>query len=185
MRRTVIALVATLALAACGGGNDGEAPAGTTETEPSPTATEAPAENTGATALDGTWVAEGITQAELARTIEREGFGADELHVVLTDFSEPESLDLTWKVAAGSYTLFAAADGVDLGVADQADIVVEGDTVTFNYFSGGSSTLRWSIEGDRLEFEFIEDTQPEHRGITTAAIVAALYTSVAWEQAAS
>jgi hypothetical protein len=186
MRRTVIALVTALALVACGGGDDGETASGTTETEPSSTATETPTETMGATALDGTWSASDITTAEIRRAIEREGFGDEELEVFLGDMGASESLDLTWKAQGGTYTLVGVADGAnDIGRIDAADLEVDGDTVTFKYFSGGSSTLRWSIDGDRLEFELLEDTQADVNGISTEVFVAGLYTAAPWERVAS
>ena len=187
MRRTVIALVATLALTACGGGDDGGA--GKTATAPTgPTigATGAtPAGATGVTALDGTWSSGEISVDDVAETLEAEGFGERELEVFLDEMGIEETFELTWKVGAGQYTLEGVADGgVEIGRIDAADVAIEGDTVTFAYFSGGSSTLRWTIEGDRLELQLIEDVQPDIRGIPTAVWVASLYTTKPWERVA-
>jgi hypothetical protein len=184
MRRTLIALAVMLAMVACGG-DDAEPPAssGTDDTSSAPEATAT--WTTGETApLNGSWVATGITPREIGRAIEAEGFGDEEIEVFLGDFGDPDSLDLTWNVQGETYDLVAVSDGEDLGVVDSADLVVDGDTVTYRYYSGGSSTLRWTIQGDRLELELLEDTQPDVKGISTDVFVAALYASVPWERAA-
>jgi hypothetical protein len=185
MRRTLIAIAATVALAACGGGDGDDAATGTTEAEPTGTTAEAPAETAGATALDGTWAATGISTEEIATTLDAEGFGDEELEIFLDEMGVTETMDLTWKVQAGQYTLDGVADGdTEIGRIDAADLETAGDTVTFAYYSGGSSTLRWPIEGDRLELELLEDVQQDYRGIPTAVFVAGLYGSATWERVA-
>ena len=176
MRRTAIAIATALTLAACSGGGGGASDGATgggaaTASDPTGPTAESTGETTGVSALDGTWTASDISKEDVLDALEAEGFGTRELRVFLDEMGVQDTMDLTWKVQAGQYTLDGVADGeTDIGRID---------------YSGGSSTLGWSVEGDRLEFELIEDVQADYLGLPTDVWVAGLYTSAPWERVAS
>ena len=173
MRKVVIALAATFTLVACGGENGEDRAAGGTATTPTPTPTETEPE---ATPVDGTWSALEITAQDARAAIEAQGFGRAEFDAFWDEMGASESLGLTIKLQDDSYTLFGSTDGADPDRWDQGSYTVEGDIFTFQPPSGGTTTHRWTIEGDRLEFELLESTEPDP-GLPIEVFAAAFFTS--------
>lgn len=183
MRKTLIA-VATTVLAACGGG-DGSPVRGETDAS-TPPATE----TTGATPIDGTWSAPQVTRREASAAIKAEGFETADFLAFFDELGASRSLDLTLKFQDGAFTLLVGADGAVPGLEDLGNYTVEDDILTYSYTSGcgsdcGTSTLRWTVEGDRLTLELLEDDQGLSQGRPSAIWVTGLYTSQPFERTAS
>jgi hypothetical protein len=174
MRRTLIAIALSLAMAACGGVDDGTTAA---TTGPAESATASPSRMT--TPLEGTWAIEEVTSHEALARIREQGFGRDELRVFLDDVLASKWFGLTLKFSGQDYTLFNSPDGGNLTPVDYGStFTVEGEILTLVYSSpGGTTTFRWTIAGDRLELELLEDEQPDHLGLPTEIWVSALYTA--------
>jgi hypothetical protein len=172
MRTTIVAIALSLAMAACGGDDAGAGVTGPAET-PSATAPST------ATPLEGTWTIEEVTTAEALAALREHGFGRHELGIFLNEVGAAEWFGLSLKFASPDYTLFGSPDGGELAPWDYgSSFTVEGDILTLMYSSsGGTTTFRWTIEGDRLELELLEDTQPDYLGLETDVWVAALFTS--------
>lgn len=179
MPRMFASFALAVAMVACGGGRD----EGTEPIEPTETAT---ATRT-TTALEGTWAIEEVTAEEALAALRERGFGRHELGIFLGEVGASEWFGLTLKFAGGDYTLFGSPDGAELAPWDYGStFTVDGDILTLVYSTGGgTTTFRWTIVGDRLELELIEDTQPDYLGLPTDVWVAALFTSEPFVRAGS
>jgi hypothetical protein len=177
MRRTTVAIALSLAMAACSSGGAGAAATGPAKTGPAETSPTS--SGIASTPLDGTWAIEKVTAAEALAALRAHGFGRHELGIFLDEVGALEWFGLTLKFASPDYTLFGSADGGELVPWDYgSSFTVESDILTLVYSApGGTTTFRWTIEGDRLEFELLEDTQPDYLGLETDVWVAALFTS--------
>jgi hypothetical protein len=179
MRKTLIAVATTVALAACGGGDESPVRGETDASTPPAT------ETTGATPIDGTWSAPQVTRREASAAIKAEGFETADFLAFFDELGASRSLDLTLKFQDGAFTLLIGADGAVPGVEDLGNYTVEDDTLTYSYTSGGgTSTLRWTVEGDRLTLELLEDDQGLFQGRPAAIWVTGLYTSQPFERTA-
>jgi hypothetical protein len=184
MRKTLIAVATTVALAACSGGDESPVRGETDASTPPAT------ETTGATPIDGTWSAPQVTNREASAAIKAEGFETADFLAFFDEVGASRSFDLTLKFQDGAFTLLLGADGAVPGLIDLGNYTVEDGTLTYSYTSGcgsdcGTSTLRWTVEGDRLTLELLEDDQGLTLGRPSAIWVTGLYTSQPFERTAS
>lgn len=160
IRTVSIAAVTLAAVVLAGCGPDDEAPSDKTS---APTAT----------ALEGTWRTESITLSDAEATLRQHGlekwipkFRAD------PPFERDTVLILEVK---DEWNLYGESGGGPRAEIDyDADYKIKGDTVEIIHGTG-STTHRWSVDGDRLTFEWLSTTQPPYNGVPDEVYQRALY----------
>jgi hypothetical protein len=161
-RRSMAHLAAPLALslvllAGCGAGSE---PA---EKTSSPTAPS----------LEGTWRTEPISLSDAEATLRKHGLGKY-IEKLKTEppFQGETVLILDVK---DEWDLYGESDGGQRAEIDyDAEYLVKGDTVKVTH-STGSTTHRWSVDGDRLTLEWVSTTQPDYNGVPDEVYQRALY----------
>ncbi len=157
----ILIALASVLLAGCG--SDG----GTTSDEPAASPSKA------ASPLEGTWRTEPITLSDAEATLRKHGLGKY-IKKFRTDppFEGETMLILDVKK---EWDLYGESDGGPRAEIDyDADYLVKGDTVTVTH-STGSTTHRWSVDGDRLTFEWDSTTQPDYNGVPDEVYQRVLY----------
>jgi hypothetical protein len=176
--RRVVGVVTVLVLPACAG-DPGAGDTEPTRTGPVETAPASPSPPI--TPLEGTWAIEEVTEDEALATISEHGFGRAELRVLLEASEATERFGLVLEFSGRDYTLSGSPDGGELVPWDYGSTFsVEGDVLTIEWTVGGTTTFRWSIEGDRLELELLDDTSPDSFGLPNEVWAAALWTAEPW-----
>ena len=158
--RTVSIILIALASLLAGCGADSEKSA---EKSSSPSAP----------ALEGTWRTEPITLDDAETTLRKHGLGKY-IKKFRTDppFEGETVLILDVK---DEWDLYGESDGGPRSEIDyDADYLVKGDTVKVTH-STGSTTHRWSVDGDRLTLEWDSTTQPSYNGVPDEVYQRALY----------
>ena len=159
----VLIAIASFLLAGCG--SNGE----TSPDKPSATPSKS------ASPLEGTWRTEPITLDDAEATLRKHGLGKH-IKKFRTDppFEGETVLILDVK---DEWDLYGESDGGPRQEIDyDAAYKVDGDEVTVTH-STGSTTHRWSVEGDRLTLEWDSTTQPPYNGVPDEVYQRALYMS--------
>jgi hypothetical protein len=141
----------------------------TRATSMTPATSEAPA----ASLLEGTWRTEPISLRDAEATLRRQGFAKwiERFHKA-PPFSMPTVLDLS--IEGGQWNLYGESEGGREPIDYDAEYEIDGDTVTFHH-SDGSTTHRWTVDGDTLSLEFVTGTMPPYDGIPDEVFQRALY----------
>lgn len=162
--RSAAVVVATTATLLVGCSAEPDNRASTTAT------TQAPAES----ALEGTWRTSSVSPRDAEATLRRQGFGRFiEDYRANAPFSTDTVLELS--IEDGQWNLYGESDGKPAEPIDyDAEYKIDGDTVTFDH-SDGSTTHRWTVDGDTLKLEFVEGTMPPYEGIPDEVFQRALY----------
>lgn len=161
--RTAAALVAALALlASCS--SEPESRASTTSTS----------KESATSNLEGTWRTKPVSLENTEATLRTQGFAryVDDYRAN-APFSNDTVLELS--IENGQWNLYGkAAGGPSEPIDYDATYKIDGDTITFDH-SDGSTTHRWSIDGDTLKLEFVKGTMPPYEGIPDEVFQRALY----------
>ena len=163
IRINSIALVvlALALLAGCGSG--GEA---SNEASASPTKkTES--------ALEGTWRTQPISLSDAEATLHKHGLGK----WIKKFRADPPIQGETVLIldVKDEWDLYGESEGGPREEIDyDADYVVKGDTVKVTH-STGSTTHKWSVDGERLTLEWHSTTQPAYNGVPDEVYQRALY----------
>ena len=126
-----------------------------------------------ASPLEGTWRTEPISLSDAEATLRKHGLGKY-VEKFTTDppFEEETVLILEVK---DEWDLYGESEGGPRSEIDyNADYLVKGDTVKVTH-STGSTTQRWSVDGDRLTLEWLSTTQPSYNGVPDEVYQRALY----------
>ena len=126
-----------------------------------------------ASALEGTWRTEPISLSDAEATLRKHGLGKW-IKKLRTDppFEGETVLILDVK---DEWDLYGESDGGPRAEIDyDAEYLVKGDTVKVTH-STGSTTHRWSVDDDRLTFEWLSTTQPPYDGVPDEVYQRALY----------
>ena len=163
IRTLSIVLVALASAFLAGCGSDG----GTSPEEPSASPTKA------SSPLEGTWRTESISLSDAEATLRRHGLG-EHIKKFKTDppFQGETVLILDVK---DEWDLYGESQGGPREEIDyDAEYLVKDDTVKVTH-STGSTTHRWSVDGDRLTLEWVSTTQPAYNGVPDEVYQRALY----------
>ncbi len=168
-RRFAAVVVATTSMLLVGCSAQPDNRAGTAATS------EAPAES----ALEGTWRTGSISPRDTEATLRRQGFARFvKAYRANAPFSSDTVLELS--IVNGQWNLYGKSEGQPAEPIDyDAEYKIDGDTVTFDH-SDGSNTHRWTVDGDRLNLEFVEGTMPPYEGIPDEVFQRALYMTEAF-----
>ena len=161
--RTVSILIALASVLLAGCGSNGE----TSPDEPSASPPKA------ASPLEGTWRTEPISLSDAEATLRKHGLGKF-IKKFSTDppFQGDTVLILDVK---DEWDLYGESEGGPRQEIDyDAEYLVKGDTVKVTH-STGSTTHRWSVDGDRLTLEWLSTTQPPYNGVPDEVYQRALY----------
>jgi hypothetical protein len=126
-----------------------------------------------APALEGTWRTEPISLSDAEATLRNNGLGKwVKKFKIDPPFQGETVLILDVK---DEWDLYGETDGGPREEIDyDADYTVDGDTVEVTH-STGSTTHRWSVDGDRLTLEWLSTTQPAYNGVPDEVYQRALY----------
>ena len=163
IRTASIVLIALALFSLAGCGSNGETSAD--DPSASPTQTGSP--------LEGTWRTEPVSLNDAEATLRRHGLGK----WVKKFKTEPPFEGETVLIldVKDEWDLYGESDGGPREEIDyDAEYVVEGDTVKVTH-STGSTTHRWSVDGDRLTLEWDSTTQPAYDGVPDEVYQRALY----------
>lgn len=164
IRTNSIALIAlaALLLAGCGSNSRGspdEASASpTTKTE---------------SALEGTWRTQPISLSDAEATLRKHGLGK----WIKKFRADPPIQGETVLIldVRDEWDLYGESEGGPREEIDyDADYVVKGDTVKVTH-STGSTTHKWSVDGERLTLKWHSTTQPAYNGVPDEVYQRALY----------
>ncbi len=163
----VLIALASVLLAGCG--SNGEASPDEPPT-PQPTA---------ASSLEGTWRTEPIALRDVEATLRQHG-----LEKWIEKFrTDPPFADNTVLIldVKDEWDLYGETDegGPREEIDYDADYRIEGDTVEVTH-STGSTTHRWSVDGERLTLEWLSTTQPPYNGVPDEVYQRALYMTAAF-----
>lgn len=126
-----------------------------------------------ASTLEGTWRTEPISLSDAEATLRKHSL-EKWIKKFKTDppFQGDTVLILDVK---GEWDLYGETNGGPREEIDyDADYLVKGDTVTVTH-STGSTTHRWSVDGDRLTLTWLSTTQPPYNGVPDEVYQRALY----------
>jgi hypothetical protein len=171
-----LAILAALALVACGAEDHQAAPA--EEAAAAPVTGSAEAEDASGGPEVGTWETAPVTRAQLLGTLEEAGLGRYAGRMAATPGTLPErSVVLSLELRAGSSMLYASLDGQPPTVFDKQDYEVVGDTLELTS-SVGRSVLRPTFDGETLSLAYVSTTEPPSGGVPVEGILRAYYTTV-------
>jgi hypothetical protein len=174
-RRTAITLTAAAATAAVvlvvtNPGDQDQTPA----PEPPPTST--PTSDV-ANPLDGHWVSEPLTRADVRRAARRAGDASDAATMLEGLPALPFRVTLFIDGTRNEMTTHTRHDGQEV-LMDQENIDVEGDRVQLTaQFADGGTLHGWSLEGETLRLDFVATTEGLAEGIPGEAWQRLLYDS--------
>lgn len=163
IRTFSIVLIALASVLLAGCGSNGEKSADKATASPSKAASP----------LEGTWRTEPITLDDAEATLRKHGLGKY-IKKFRTDppFEGETVLILDVK---DEWDLYGESDGGPRAEIDyDAEYLVKDDTVKVTH-STGSTTHRWSVDGDRLTLEWVSTTQPPYNGVPDEVYQRALY----------
>ena len=163
IRTVSIVLIAIASLLLAGCGSNGETSPDRSSASPSKSASP----------LEGTWRTEPITMSDAEATLRKHGLGKY-IKKLRTEppFEGETVLILDVK---DEWDLYGESDGGPRSEIDyDADYLVKGDTVKVTH-STGSTTHRWTVNGDRLTLEWDSTTQPDYNGVPDEVYQRALY----------
>ena len=171
IRIVSIVLIALASAFLAGCGSDG----GTSPDKPSAsqTKTESP--------LEGTWRTEPISLSDAEATLRKHGLGK----WIKKFRTEPPFQGETVLIldVKDEWDLYGESDGGPREEIDyDAEYLVKGDTVKVTH-STGSTTHRWSVDGDRLTLEWDSTTQPAFNGVPDEVYQRALYMTAKFTRA--
>jgi hypothetical protein len=163
VRTLSVVLIAMAAVLVAGCGADGERSPGESSASPP---------KAGST-LEGTWHTEPISLRDAEATLRKHGLGKWTKKFRTDPPFEGETV-LILEVK-DEWDLYGESDGGARAEIDyDAEYLVKGDTVTVTH-STGSTTHRWSVDGDRLTLEWLSTTQPPYEGVPDEVYQRALY----------
>ena len=160
--RTASIVLITLALVLLTGcGSDGES----SSDEPSSSST--------ASELEGTWRTEPISLSDAEATLRKHGL---EKWIEKLETDPPFEGDTVLILEVkDEWNLYGETDGGPRQKIDyDAKYRIDGDTVEVTHRTG-STTHRWSVDGDRLTLEWLSTTQPPYNGVPDEVYQRALY----------
>jgi len=160
--RPAIALFALASVLLAGCGSDG----GTSRDKPStPSASANP--------LEGSWRTEPVSVSAAEATLRKHGL---EKWIKKFKNESPIQSDTVLILdIKDEWDLYGESEGGPREQIDyDAEYKVDGDTVE-KIHSTGSTTFRWSVDGDRLTLEWLSTTEPPANGIPDEVYQRALY----------
>ena len=158
---TVLIALASVLVAGCGTNS---------ETSPGESSDSSPK---AASALEGTWRTEPISLSDAEATLRKHGLGKWAKKFRADPPFETETV-LVLDVK-DEWDLYGESEGGPRAEIDyDAEYLVKGDTVKVTH-STGSTTHRWSVDGDRLTLEWLSTTQPSYEGVPDEVYQRALY----------
>ena len=182
---TTVAVLLAALTAGCGGGSADE----TSAAAPSTTAAAAsvgPAGPAGpsepAQPFEGTWRAGPAPFAKVVAALDRAGMGEYAEEVIQgNDPSSQVTADL--KVQGGFVLLSWSVDDRTQGVQDRQAYTASGSTIELQPIgSSCRAAFNWTVTGDRLRFDLVDDTCPDYQGTPDAAIMVGLYASAPFQR---
>lgn len=157
----VLIAIASVLVAGCG-----------TSSEPSASGSSASPPKA-ASALEGTWRTEPISLSDAEATLRKHGLGKWAKKFRTDPPFEGETVLIL--DVKDEWDLYGESDGGPRAEIDyDAGYLVKGDTVKVTH-SSGSTTHRWSVDGDRLTLEWLSTTQPPYEGVPDEVYQRALY----------
>lgn len=169
LRLTVAAMGASLLLAGCGSSDEGTA-SPSAEARTTTSAAPPPEE---VSPLEGTWQTSSISASDVEATLRRYGLAKwIERFQPVSPLGAEQVLILR---IGDDWDLFVKPTGKSLQKVDyDADYDVYGSKVD-KIHATGATTYRWTVDGDKLKFEWLMSTEPAFRGIPDEVFSRALY----------
>jgi hypothetical protein len=132
--------------------------------------------------LLGTWRTGVITRADSEATLRRYGLAKWVAPFrKVTPFMEPKAMVLV--ISPKEWDLYGKPKGKPREEIDyDARYVVKGNTVDKIHFTG-STTLHWSVKGDKLTLRWLRTTEPPTSGIPDKVFQYALYMTQSFTRA--
>lgn len=155
-----------------GCGSDDEKGTAATSNDPKPTATQTAADD--AAAIEGTWQTGPISPRDVDATLRRDGLAKwiDRFRPV-TPITASTTLILD--LHDGEWDLYGKPrNGPRKEIDYDAEYVVKGERVE-KIHATGTTTYRWSVNGDALTLEWLSSTEPPYKGIPDQVFGRALY----------
>ncbi len=182
---TVVTVLLAALTAGCGGGSADE----TTAAAPPTTAAAASAEPAGpaessepAQPFEGSWRAGPAPFAKVVAALDKAGMGQYADNVIQgNDPSSQLTTDL--KVQGGFVLLSWSVDDRTQGVQDRQAYTASETAIELQPIgSSCRAAFNWTVTGDRLRFDLVDDTCPDYQGTPDAAIMVGLYASVPFQR---